>query len=241
MINKENSPRVIEMDLPNQNWYTLDEVGARWGCTTDQLVRYAETGKLEICRMFEYACYSNIAYKDGSNYHFSKDNEEDRYVERCLLAVLKNSVRDIALLPDNKVTSIGWVHIPGDVASSGNLQILNDGGVKALFREPFEPIITCKEVIRFEETNRVHDSNMIDMDNFYEYKKPLGGYETKLLEHLFSALDRFYGVNFDPKEIDSIPKNKDVSEWLRSKGVSKRIAEVMATILRPDGLRTGPR
>jgi hypothetical protein len=73
-------------------------------------------------------------------------------------------------------------------------------------------------------------------------KWPWGNHETELLRKLAAAAERYYGVNFDPMEKeDSAPKSADVTAWLKEKGVADRVAEVMAQILRPDGLRTGPR
>lgn len=73
-------------------------------------------------------------------------------------------------------------------------------------------------------------------------KWPWGNHETELLGKLAAAAERYYGANYDPSEKeDSAPKSADVTAWLKQQGVADRVAEVMAQILRPDGLRTGPR
>ena len=36
------------MKLPDKNWFTLDEVALRWGCTTDDLFHYAMHGQLNL-------------------------------------------------------------------------------------------------------------------------------------------------------------------------------------------------
>lgn len=70
---------------------------------------------------------------------------------------------------------------------------------------------------------------------------PWGDHETELLRRLAEAATKFW-KNYDPEEIDTAPTNKEVSEWLRiEKKVSKRTAEVIASILRHDKLPTGPR
>lgn len=69
---------------------------------------------------------------------------------------------------------------------------------------------------------------------------PWGDHETTLLGNLAGAAYEFWST-YDLEQPSTAPKNKDVSEWLVSKGVSRRVAEVMAQILRADGLRTGPR
>ncbi len=70
---------------------------------------------------------------------------------------------------------------------------------------------------------------------------PWGEHETELLKHLAAAADRFWRL-YDPTDNTTAPTNEQVSTWLqKEKGVAKRRAEVMASILRPDGLPTGPR
>jgi len=70
---------------------------------------------------------------------------------------------------------------------------------------------------------------------------PWGGYETKLLRKLAAAAQRYW-VNYDPSAPDTAATNQTVSDWLQSEQeVSDRVAEIMAQILRADGLRPGPR
>lgn len=71
-------------------------------------------------------------------------------------------------------------------------------------------------------------------------KWPWGNHETKLLKDFAAAADRFW-KNYDPTDATTAPKNKDVQTWLKGRGVSDRMAEIMATILRADGLPKGPR
>ena len=69
---------------------------------------------------------------------------------------------------------------------------------------------------------------------------PWGSYETKLLRDLANAANRFWR-NYDPSDKTTAPRGKDVANWLIEQGVTARTAEIMATILRADGLPTGPR
>ena len=71
-------------------------------------------------------------------------------------------------------------------------------------------------------------------------KWPWGNHETELLRQLEAAAKRYW-ANYDPSEIDTARTNNEVTEWLMARNVSKRTAEIMAQILRLDGLRTGPR
>ena len=69
---------------------------------------------------------------------------------------------------------------------------------------------------------------------------PWGRHETELLRKLARAADLFW-KQYDPTEPSSAPTNEQVIKWLVDQKVAKRTAEVMATILRADGLPTGPR
>ena len=69
---------------------------------------------------------------------------------------------------------------------------------------------------------------------------PWGDYETELLRKLAEAAERFW-VRYDPADNTTAPTNSQVVEWLKGRGVAERTAEIMATILRADGLPTGPR
>ena len=71
-------------------------------------------------------------------------------------------------------------------------------------------------------------------------KWPWGDYETELLRKLATAADRFWKL-YDPADNTTAPTNQQVIDWLKQQGVADRTAEVMATILRADGLPTGPR
>lgn len=69
---------------------------------------------------------------------------------------------------------------------------------------------------------------------------PWGRHETDLLRKLAAAADRFW-KNYDPNDPSTAPTNQQVIDWLKEQGVATRTAEVIASILRADGLSTGPR
>jgi hypothetical protein len=71
-------------------------------------------------------------------------------------------------------------------------------------------------------------------------KWPWGAYETDLLSKMASAAKEWWST-YDPASPATAPTNLEVKNWLIGQGVSDRVAENMATILRADGLPTGPR
>lgn len=69
---------------------------------------------------------------------------------------------------------------------------------------------------------------------------PWGDHDTYLLQQLAAAA-REHWAGYDPNRPKSAPKNATVIKWLEERGVSKRTAQVMASILRHDKLPPGPR
>ena len=70
---------------------------------------------------------------------------------------------------------------------------------------------------------------------------PWGQYETKLLTKLGLAAKHFW-ADYDDSKPATAPKNAVVSHWLETEhGVVPRMANMMAQILRADGVRPGPR
>jgi hypothetical protein len=78
-------------------------------------------------------------------------------------------------------------------------------------------------------------------ENMLTNSWPWGSYETKLLRSLGAAANKLW-KNYDPEDPTTAPTNEQVTTWLmEQEGVTERTAEVIATILRADGLPTGPR
>jgi hypothetical protein len=69
---------------------------------------------------------------------------------------------------------------------------------------------------------------------------PWGDHNTKLLEHLAAAAEHFW-KRYDADDPTTAPTNDDVKSWLMERDVGERVAEIMAQILRADGLKPGRR
>jgi hypothetical protein len=70
---------------------------------------------------------------------------------------------------------------------------------------------------------------------------PWGDHHTETLGHLEAAAKRFWTL-YDRDDIGTAPTNETVATWLHSeRGISKEKARAIASMLRPDGLPTGPR
>ncbi|SFC32486.1 hypothetical protein SAMN05216344_11414 [Polaromonas sp. OV174] len=69
---------------------------------------------------------------------------------------------------------------------------------------------------------------------------PWGEHHTKTLGYLESAAKKWW-VNYDPSDVSTAPLNATVIKWLQTEfGISKTKANSIASMLRADGLPTGP-
>jgi hypothetical protein len=91
-------------------------------------------------------------------------------------------------------------------------------------------------------TRRVSELQaQVSAGNVVPGKWPWGQYETEYLRTLAEAAERFW-VRYDPDDPSSASTSQTVVSWLQKEhGVPQRVAEIMAQILRPAGLRRGPR
>lgn len=127
---------------------------------------------------------------------------------------------------------------------------------------PFESWLANENAVRFEnqEFSRQSVANWIGrvaQKSIYSFdlnganvqdsviasgkRWPWGNHHTEALGHLDAAAKRFW-VNYDPSDPTTASINADVSEWLQvERKVSKTMADSIASMLRADGLPTGPR
>lgn len=103
----------------------------------------------------------------------------------------------------------------------------------------FFPLVpTGKEIVLMEGFEQLDDLAGPRTNSLGKW--PWGSYETELLSHLAAAAEKHW-VRFDPADFTTAPKNNDVIKWLKDRDVTENIAKAIATILRHDGLPTGPR
>jgi hypothetical protein len=69
---------------------------------------------------------------------------------------------------------------------------------------------------------------------------PWGSHSTRNLELLAQAVERFW-IRYDPEDPTTAPKNSQVSAWLQERGMSERVAEITAQIIRAGDLKAGRR
>lgn len=116
------------------------------------------------------------------------------------------------------------------------------------------PILTKFDMQDFARPSIANWLETIGMKSVYAFDKdltpsnssstarwPWGDHHTELLGHLEAAARRYW-LNYDPSDTGTAPTNAMVSEWLqRERKVSRTMADSIASMLRADGLPTGPR
>jgi hypothetical protein len=89
----------------------------------------------------------------------------------------------------------------------------------------------------YEKDTENVESKGIDLSS----KWPWGQHHTEYLGHLDAAARKFW-VLYEPSDPSTAPTNDMVSDWLQSdRKISREKARAIASMLRPDGLPTGPR
>lgn len=166
---------------------------------------------------------------------------------------------DIELQADDDFFTID----PSDL-STADIQRLKESGLRdfknrEIERRAFSPLLNwaskdvhefCDQKFSRNELHRwITDNNLPSAYCFTEIEKqslskttsyPWGNHSTNLLDKLSSAANKFWTL-YDSSDPGTAPTNAQVEAWLVDQGVPKRTAEVMATILRADGLQTGRR
>lgn len=98
------------------------------------------------------------------------------------------------------------------------------------------------ERLKADDLERESENNVnVEKKVVADARWPWGKHHTETLGHLEAAAKKWW-VLYDASDITTAPTNDMVSQWLQDKrGVSREKAKAIASMLRPDGLPTGPR
>lgn len=112
-----------------------------------------------------------------------------------------------------------------------------------IFDEPVssddnDMVFLKSQVDAFEKKHFATSSAITKTDPPITY--PWGTHTTHLLNQLSAAATKFWSL-YDPADATTAPTNEQVAQWLVERGVAERTANVIATILRTDGLKMGRR
>lgn len=133
-------------------------------------------------------------------------------------------------------------------------QIAQDSKPRNLLLSILDTMVSTGEEYRIRREEIGRWLSAIGMKSVYQFDRsqppaiekvsghwPWGDHHTELLGHLEAAAKRYW-VNYEPTDATTAPTNKEVAEWLMNeRKLSQKMAESIASMLRPDGLATGPR
>jgi len=226
-----------------KEFYRLPELAKRWDCTVEDLLHLGITYRAQVCvniygiatdeqvkfivRYIEIAPWASESADDMPPGIYELSPNDLRSLE-----VFDSSVHEL-----HQAMSIAfrsWAESTFDPPVSinrGNLCMLH-AEVNRLEQEIFRVIAgDDSKAPAQSESGHIH--------------------KTYLMEAMDEAR-RYFWDRYDGEDISGAQTNETVAEWLlknygpdsgrpRSERMSRRIAEAIATILRPDDLRTGPR
>ena len=210
----------MKIKLPRR-FYTIERLAERWECKVEDIEHLIETGMLDAA--------DKGAAREGKKhirthvfYNWESCDwtlEHDKNVSDQLVIPIIDSA-------DNDA--------PVEELIKNEMESLCDAG-------ELEQVVSADEVSRFE---REHGEPADDGPNpptaGHELTRLTDWHSTRLLVNLEAAAERFW-KNYDPDDHTTAPTNETVSAWLRSRGVASRVADIMAQILRAEGIPPGPR
>jgi hypothetical protein len=208
------------MSKPSKASYRLQEALDEWNdkyklnLSEADILAYAQEGRLEL---------SFTIFEERVELYFNGRQSVHEYTGYVPLEPrLIFEIRDRQYCDIREVT----------LSDGGLLKLSSEGGVRVGVQQLY---ISDEELVGFGEKELASLAPGAVASQW-----PWGAHETDLLRHLAAAGKKFW-QDYDPDNHTKAPTNDQVIKWLVRQGVSSRNAEVMATILRANGVPPGPR
>lgn len=254
--------------LPEKNWFKLDEIAERWGCSVDLLTHYAETGMLRVCANFRRVTGIKVALRSNANgeitaFSFKLNvpvagifeipaeeiaplNRHGRVLPRGLYELdAKYTTAASACSFDEELLEEveGWRDC---IVTADTGSMWCKGGEQRpvwLYGPPPVDYVTKGMLL----------VTRVERDRF-EKQQGMGAHagempsdvapgevvETESMRLLLQASREFWSTS-DPEEPTTHSSNEDVVKWLKEQGMSERLAGAVATIIRPGWAHAGRR
>jgi hypothetical protein len=204
------------MALPEKEWFTLEEIAQRWGCSVEDLWHYAIAGLLQMSALS----------LDLTKQHGDTNVAIYGVSLTCVLAVFQFGTYEewdgftSTTLADQTVPEI-----PLNFSLTVTKQSL---------------VIARAERDRFEQEYRISAAAGKMPSQSEMLASTLRSRQTKRVQWLLKANEKFWRL-YDPSDPSTAPTNEQVVAYLKEQGASQRLAQAMATILRAEDLPPGPR
>jgi hypothetical protein len=196
-----------------------DSTGGFWSNAKPDWPGWSRTKRCQLWQAIALAC--NVDPNIGGLHDFMRRATEDR--ARTPLPA------KISELLESAKSAVG----------SGTFKVAGNRDANLIQREiELSDFATWLQLIGHETPPEFHWTPQ-DLENG-PLLWPWGKYQTTGLRLLAGAANKYW-KHYDPGDSSTAPKNAEVEAWLIEQGISKRRAEVIASLLRADDLRTGPR
>ena len=237
--------------IPKRGYLTFAELRQRWQCTENDLRYLVVNGELKPSTKatealaiadWEYHIMEGMCEPVGERYDGQTGYTLEVHPSYWLYLQLPEQTGPMACnfriatrSRDPERPSEPWDHEPESWFWLGKALSMQDVEQDCFF--------TMDEVLRYEnaqdpdaEPPPPEPQNVTPVARW-----PWGNHHTDMLGHLEAAARRFW-VNYDPTDNTTAHTNAEVSEWLQSeRKVSRTMADAIASMLRADGIPTGPR
>ncbi|WP_020146704.1 hypothetical protein [Thioalkalivibrio sp. ALJ15] len=258
---------MVSAGLPEKDWFSLDEIAERWGCSVDLLTHYAEVEMLRVCANFhqvtgmERTIYTKAKGEDSTlrDHELSAPVAGLFGIQACDIAHLNRTggVRPRELFdPDQKYTTAADFFIFDEeqreehrcsytfIKTADTQPMWYEGGEqRPVWPDGQAPVdyvtknmllVTRVERDRFEKLYRIgaHAGELPANPG------PGDAVYTESMRILLRASREFWSTA-EPEAPKTHPSNDEIVDWLKGQGMSARLAESAASIIRPDWARVG--
>jgi hypothetical protein len=241
-----------------RDFYILPVAASRLACTADDLLHLGMKGRAQICvDLFgkDSGCTRTRIQAEATHEAPVIDaltEHERQAADATDVNLERRKASSKRAMPDG-VYELGgkdlrWLALPGKLRAQLHSAFKFDGNWwECKFDPPVDISAYAHACMLHEEVVRL-DREVFSIEAPAQMTSGAAegprwpNHTTKKLEALREAANRFWGQNYDPNQPDTAPKNEAVIAWLVEKhGIGKTPASEMASILRPEGLRPGPR
>jgi hypothetical protein len=222
----------------NREYYPIADAANIAGCTIGDLIHYGATEKIKL---YIHQMRAGVLLKRGDNLDEYIDSEPNdlpgykQFVPDGPMSLLKHDCEYLEAYGKTHARLLCFVDKNGKQRYASPFS--ETGSADKRIEIYIDDLIIIKDDIL-----KIKSSTFSQLPSAETNKSlwPWGNHETVLLHHLAAAAKKFWTL-YDPDDQSTAPTNNEVRDWLIKQGVGKRVAEIMAQILRADGLPKGPR
>lgn len=238
----------MAIELPPKKYYSFNELAVRFNCRVHELLHFVIERQIMPSFYLVGARYQENIINHDEDYdgihlfaspviNFDASNIDDVNSYQWL-----NGFYYLVWMQRTGISKCEFNYISKSKEQPSEGDVIYSIGHRLDLEDVLENgVVMAEELARFESTHRKSVDKLQVGDAVFS-RWPWGDHHTELLGHLDAAARRYWGARYDPSDTSTASTNATVSEWLQiERKVSRTMADSIASMLRPDGLPTGPR